>query len=242
MKKISKFFTIEKTTNIVILLSIFLFLLNYFKPNLMTSVTITSGGDTASHYYPAKYMKDYLLPNLKLMGWCPGWYAGFPIFQFYFTLPFLLIVLMSYIIPLQIAFKLVTVLGIFLLPVTTFFSMKLMKFKFPTPIIAAILTLPFLFMEANSMWGGNIPSTLAGEFSYSISLSLTVLFFGLLYRGLEENKFMLSNSVLFALISLTHIYTMLFAGFTSAFLLYKVNKRVKEESRRLLIKMLGNRF
>jgi len=225
IKKIPKALMIERSTNFIILLSIFLFLLNYFKPEVMLSKTITTGGDMASDYYPAKYMRDYLLPNLKIIGWCPGWYAGFPIFQFYFPLTFLLMVLMSYIIPLQIAFKLVTILGIFSLPLTTFFSMKLMKFKFPTPIITAILTLPFLFIEANSMWGGNIPSTLAGEFSYSISLSLTVLFFGLLYRGLEENKFLISNSILFALVSLTHIYTMMFAGLTSAFLLLERKRK-----------------
>ena len=224
-KKILKILTLERLTNLVILISIFLFLLNYFKPEVMLSKTITSGGDMASDYYPAKYMRDYLLPNWKIIGWCPGWYAGFPIFQFYFPLTFLLMVLLSYAISLQIAFKLVTVLGIFSLPLTTFLSMKLMKFKFPTPIITAILTLPFLFIEANSMWGGNIPSTLAGEFSYSVSLSLTVLFFGLLYRGLQENKFQISNSILFALVSLTHVYTMLFAGFTSVFLLLERKRK-----------------
>ncbi len=88
------------------------------------------------------------------------------------------------------------------------------------------MTLPFLFIEANSMWGGNIPSTLAGEFSYSLSLSLTILFFGLLYRGLEEKKFMISNSILFALVSLTHIYTMLFAGLTSLFFLLEKKKKL----------------
>jgi hypothetical protein len=191
----------------------------------MLSNAITSGGDTASHYYPAEYLKEYLLPKGKIVGWCPGWYAGFPLFQFYFFLPFLITAFLGYVIPLQIAFKIVTILGTFLLPVAAFFSMRMMKFKFPIPIIAAIFTLSFLFMEANSMWGGNIPSTLAGEFSHSLSLALTVLFFGTLYLGLEKNRYILYNSILFTLIILTHFYTALFAALSVVFLLVISKKR-----------------
>ncbi|MCX6819496.1 MAG: 6-pyruvoyl-tetrahydropterin synthase-related protein [Candidatus Aenigmarchaeota archaeon] len=214
----------EMLVNIFILIFIFAFLLNYFKPELLLSETITAGGDTASHYYPAEYLKEYLLPHGKVVGWCPGWYAGFPLFQFYFPLAFILMAVLSYLIPLQIAFKLVTVLGSFLLPICAFYSMRLMKFKFPMPALAAVFTLPFLFMEANSMWGGNIPSTLAGEFSYSISLAIAVLFLGSFYRDLEEKKGILVNSFLVFLIALTHVYTLLFIGLTSIFFLIKRNK------------------
>jgi uncharacterized membrane protein len=209
----------ESVVEVIVLFLIFFFLLEYFKPSLILSKTTITGGDTASQYYPAYFLKNYLLPKGKIVGWNPGWYAGFPMFQFYFPLLFFLSALLSYLIPLQISFKIITVLGTFLLPIAAFFSMKLINFKFPIPAIAAIFTLPFLFMEANSMWGGNIPSTLAGEFSHSFSLSLTVLFLGLLYKGIEKKKFLISNSIVFALITLSHVYTMLFALFTSAFFL-----------------------
>ncbi|MEM7827006.1 MAG: 6-pyruvoyl-tetrahydropterin synthase-related protein [Candidatus Aenigmatarchaeota archaeon] len=215
---------LENGINIIVLISIFLFLSSYFTPDLILSKTITTGGDTASHYYPALYLKEYLLPNGKIIGWCPGNYAGFPIFQFYFPLPFLLIVFLSYVIPLQIAFKLITILGIFLLPVTALFSMKIMGFKFPLPAFAAIFTLVFLFHQGNSMWGGNIPSTLAGEFSFSISLALTVLFFGTLYKGIEEKKYLLTNSFLLFLIILTHVYTFLLICVVSVFFLLSKTK------------------
>ncbi|MEM7814322.1 MAG: 6-pyruvoyl-tetrahydropterin synthase-related protein [Candidatus Aenigmatarchaeota archaeon] len=217
---------IENLVNFFILFSIFLFLTSYFKPEYLFLKTIVAGGDTASHYYPAYFLKHYLLPKLKVVGWCPGWYAGFPLFQFYFPFLFIVSVLMSYLIPLEISFKLVTVLGTFLLPLTTFFSLKLMGFKFPTPIIAAIFTLAFLFNEGNSMWGGNIPSTLAGEFSYSFSLSLTVLFFGLLYSSIDKQKNLIKNLIVFAIITFTHIYTTLFAIASSAFFL--INKKIKK--------------
>lgn len=171
----------------------------------------------ASHYYTAYYMKEYLLPHGKISGWTPGNYAGFPILNFYFPLPFALVALLSYVIPLEISFKIVTILGILSLPITTLFFFKLMNFKFPIPIIAAISSLAFLFIESHSMWGGNILSTLAGEFTYSIGLSLSVLFFGTLYKGVREKKHIILNSTLLALIGLNHVYTLLFAGLSSFF-------------------------
>jgi hypothetical protein len=216
---------IEKIIDGLVLLSIFLFLLSYFKPEYLLMKTITAGGDTASHYYPAYFLKEYLLPKLKIIGWCPGWFAGFPLFQFYFPLLFVLSVLISYIIPLQISFKIVTVLGTFLLPITAFLCMKIMKFKFPIPALAAIFTLAFLFNEGNSMWGGNIPSTLAGEFSYSFSLSLTILLFGSLYSNIQKKKNLIKNSLLLATITITHIYTTLFLLASSLFFLLEKNVR-----------------
>ena len=71
----------------------------------------------------------------------------------------------------------------FLMPICAYFGLRLLGSPFPGPAIGALATLCFLFMEANSMWGGNIPSTLAGEFSLSLGLSLTVLFFGTIHRA-----------------------------------------------------------
>ena len=214
---------VEKIVNGLVLFSIFLFLLSCFKPEYLLMKTIIAGGDTASHYYPAYFLKEYILPKLKIVGWCPGWFAGFPLFQFYFPLLFVLSVLISYIIPLQISFKIVTVLGTFLLPITAFLCMKIMKFKFPIPALAAIFTLAFLFNEGNSMWGGNIPSTLAGEFSYSFSLSLSILLLGLLYSSIQEKKNLIKNSLVLATITMTHIYTTLFLLASSLFFLVKKN-------------------
>ena len=211
--------------NSVVLLGIIGFLLSYFKPELLLSNTITTGGDTASHYYSAYFMREELLPHGKIVGWTQGNYAGFPLFQFYFFLPFLLMALMSYIIPLQVSFKLISVLGTFLLPFAAYFSMKKMRFEFPVPIISAVFMLPFLFMEANSMWGGNIPSTLAGEFSYSISLALSVLFLGMLYHEINnEEKHYLPLVALLLLITFTHVYTLLWVVIASVFFLFDRNR------------------
>ena len=215
----------ESVLNLLVLVAIYTFLLNYFKPSLILRDTHIAGGDTGSFNYMLAYMKDYLLPNGKIVGWSPGWFAGIPMFQFYFPVPFLIAVLLSYIIPLNIAFKLVTVSGTFLLPVACFLFAKLLKLKFPIPAIATTLALLFLFNEGNSMWGGNIPSTLAGEFSYSLSLAFTVLFLGTIFRGIKENKLLLTNVLLLTFVALTHVYTLLFAVASSLFFVFKKSRR-----------------
>ncbi|MFT4305151.1 MAG: hypothetical protein ACMXX8_03585, partial [Candidatus Woesearchaeota archaeon] len=173
---------IEIGFDILIILTIFVFLLFYFKPNLIFSSTITAGGDTSSHYLTIDYFIENLFP-FRTSGWDMGNYAGFPLLEFYFPLPFILMVILSYFFSVQISFKLITILGIFLLPLSVYIMARLMKLKYPAPILASISTLVFLFMEANSMWGANIPSTLAGEFSYSIAFALCFIFFGTLYKG-----------------------------------------------------------
>ncbi len=195
------------------------FLFSYFEPQYLLSMTITTGGDTASHYYTAKYLKEVLLPKGQIIGWLQGNYAGFPLFMFYFPLPFIIMALISLAVPLQIAFKLVTVLGIFLLPLCTYFSLKLLRYEFPIPIFGALFVLPFLFMEANSMWGGNIPSTLAGEFAFSLGFALSILFVGSLYNGITTGRHAVKNGVLIALIGFSHGYTLLYAGLVSLFFL-----------------------
>ncbi|MFH1106162.1 MAG: 6-pyruvoyl-tetrahydropterin synthase-related protein [Candidatus Aenigmatarchaeota archaeon] len=211
--------------NCIAMLLIWLFILQFFKPDLILSDTTVSGGDTGSHNYLVNYMKNYLIPHGKVIGWSPDWYAGFPIFQFYFFLPYLMAALLSFAMPLNIAFKIITVLGTFLLPAAAFLCMKAMRFKFPVPILAAAFTLPFLFMEANSMWGGNIPSTLAGEFSYSLSMAVMVVFIGFVYRGVETKKYIHINSVLFLLVGLTHIYTTIAAAVSSLFFLIEGDRK-----------------
>ncbi|OGB86912.1 hypothetical protein A3H38_00220 [candidate division WOR-1 bacterium RIFCSPLOWO2_02_FULL_46_20] len=206
--------------NFVILAAIFVFLFSYFKPSLLFSSTITTGGDTPSHYPTAVYLKEVFLPQGKIMGWDPGNYAGFPVFYHYFPLTYLLMVVLSYLIPMQVAFKIVSVLGTFFLPVCVYFMFRLLKYRFPVPIIGAVFSLGFLFLEANSMWGGNIPSTLAGESSYSLSLSLMVLFFGLLYRGIEDKNMIIPNALLVFLMGFSHGFTLVFSGVIAGFFLF----------------------
>ncbi|HWR20748.1 MAG TPA: 6-pyruvoyl-tetrahydropterin synthase-related protein, partial [Verrucomicrobiae bacterium] len=209
----------ERASTLAALALTYGLLLWYLKPSLLLKPTITGGGDTISHYVAAHYLRNYLLPHGKLIGWMPGNFAGYPLFLFYFPLAFLLIAGLSFVISFPVAFKLGTIAGTFGLPIASLVALRWIGCPFPIPALGAILTLPFLLNAGNSMWGGNLPSTLAGEFSHSLSLALLVLFMGALYRGVLERRYVGWCAVLFALVSLAHGYGLVMAaGFGLYFL------------------------
>ncbi len=219
--------------------AIFAFLFCYLEPASLFSKTIATGGDTGSHYYTARYLKDYLLPNGKISGWCQGNLAGFPMLQNYFPLPFLVMTVLSWAVPLQIAFKLTTVMGIFLLPPCTYFFFRFLRQPFPVPITGALFSISFLFMEGNSMWGGNIPSTLAGTFCYSMGFSLGVLWLGLVYRTLSRGKGFRTCVIVLAMVGLCHGYTLLGVLFSSIFFVISRNNFKKNLKKLILIDALA---
>ncbi len=201
------------------------------------SVTTTSGGDTGAHHYPAQYLIQELLPNWKLTGWAPGWYAGMPMLTFYFPFPFLIIAILSTVIPYEVAFKLGTVLGVFLLPLTAYAFGRLLRIRKPYPILAAVFATGFLFMEKAgsglySIYGGNILSTLAGEFGYMLSFALVALFLGTLFRGMEKprvNMLFVANCLLLMALTLSHVVTTIVLVFIVWGLLLPFLFKVKDE-------------
>jgi hypothetical protein len=173
--------------------------------NLLLSNTTTTGGDTGAHYVMPAYIRNHLLPSARLTGWDPGWYDGYPIYTFYFLFPDLLTAIASYVIPYGIAFKLATVMGSLLLPVGAWACGRLFKLRAPGPAALAAATLPFLFDYTWTIYGGNLFSTLAGEYSYSLAIPLALVFLGLFSRGLRTGKGRGWAAVVLALTILTHI-------------------------------------
>ncbi len=188
-----------------------LFVLLQLHPELVISRTTPAGGDMGAHVWGPAYLRDNLLPNLRLTGWTPDWYAGFPAFQFYMLPPALLVVLLDVVMPYGIALKLVTVLGVVAMPVCAYVMGRLFRLPHPGPPLLAVAMLPFLFDRTWTIYGGNIPSTLAGEYSFSISLSLALLFFGVLSRALDTGRYRATATLLLALVILCHAIPAFFA-------------------------------
>src|SRR5688572_9393998 len=152
-------------------------LLVYFRPSLLFLQTTTTGGDTGAHVYAPWFLKESLLPNGWLSGWSPDWYAGFPFLHFYFPLTILIQALLSYVIPYEIAFKIGTVLGTFFMPFAFYSLFRLLRFRWPAPLAAALGAMAFLFMDSFNIFGGNILSSFAGEYSFSLSVGLCMVFY-----------------------------------------------------------------
>ncbi|MFZ4719416.1 MAG: hypothetical protein ACOYMR_08320, partial [Ilumatobacteraceae bacterium] len=130
-----------------------------------------TGGDMGAHVMGPAFLRDHLLPNFQIQGWSNYWYNGFPLYRFYMVIPALLIVLLNVVLPYGIAFKIVACLGIVTLPFCCFAFGRLARFKYPIPELMSLAALVFLFDESFSIYGGNVKSTMAGEFSFSIALS-----------------------------------------------------------------------
>src|SRR5690606_32284836 len=61
-------------------------------PELIFRNTTPTGGDMGAHVWGPAYLRDHLLPQLRLSGWTPDWYNGFPAYSFYMVVPSLAIV------------------------------------------------------------------------------------------------------------------------------------------------------
>lgn len=209
------------------------FLLSYFRPSLLLLDTTIAGGDTPSFLAPVHHLRDVLLPAGMPLGWDLGNFAGYAPYQFYFLPPSLIIIALSLAIPFNVAFKLVTALGSFLLPLTTALAVRALGYAPEVAAIGAAGSLVFLFNEGNSMWGGNIPSTLAGEFAHSLGFAFAVLFIGLLYRGIHAQRGWRSAAAALAFAGLCHPIAFLNGATPGAYFLLE-RRRIWPNLRHLL--------
>ena len=215
----------KKLSTIIAVAGPTIFLLMALHPNLILRNNIPTGGDMGAHVWAPAYLRDHLLTNFKLSGWSMDWYSGLPIYRFYMVVPALMIVLLDVVLPYGIAIKIIAVIGILTLPYATWLFGRFAKFAYPLPELFAIAATIFLFDESFTIYGGNIASTMAGEFSFSISLSLAMLGFALLAKGLDTGKHRVSAAIIISLSALSHGIVLLFVFGGAALMLVVWNKR-----------------
>ncbi|MFN8545483.1 MAG: 6-pyruvoyl-tetrahydropterin synthase-related protein [Candidatus Binatia bacterium] len=213
------------------------YLLSYFEPQLLLLDTMVAGGDTPSFLRPVHHLRDTLLPAGLPQGWDLGNFAGYAPYQYYFLPPSLLILLLGKLVPLNAAFKLVTASGSFLLPLGTALALLAMGYRGPIAAIGASASLLFLFNEGNSMWGGNIPSTLAGEFAHSLGFAFAVLFVGLFYRGVQRGRGWRLQAAVLAFAGLCHPVAFLNAATPGVFFLF--DRRNFSRNIRWIVRVYG---
>ena len=318
----------QAVVSAAILGGVTLFVVWNLSPWLWFTDTTPTGGDLGAHVWSPAYLRDELLPNFRLTGWSPDWYAGFPAFTFYMVVPSLLIVMVDvglgvpldllsalgvavavFVVagrfwaehssrlvvagvsgagsalfgavadgrvfatdwlgwsplepvgfndtsvdlavaavlapvavgtlvwsatasakqwraaltaaavvatvlvvptPYGVAMKLVVVAGIVVLPLAAFIAGRLSGLAFPGPALMALMTLPFIFDRSFNIYGGNLMSTMAGEFAYSLGVSVALLFVGFAARGLAGGRDRVAAAVLLALTGLLHLFAAFF--------------------------------
>ncbi len=195
------------------ILGTMVFLIAELRPDLLFGPGIDVGGDNGGHIAAPYYLIHYLLPHARLTGWDPWWFDGFPLYVFYFPLPALLVAIGSVPFSYAVAFKLVTVLGTVTLPLCAYAFGRLAAFRRPVPVLMAAATLPFLFNTSYTIDGGNIASTMAGEFSFSLAMSSGLLFLGVVAYALRTGRGRALAALLFGITCLCHVVPALgFAG------------------------------
>lgn len=210
--------------------AIYLVLVKVLHVNLIFSRTTAAGGDMGSHHYIDTFLRKDLLPRGQITGWAPGWFAGIPMLTFYFPLPYFAIAVLTPLLGNQIAFKVITALGPFLLPLTCWGAFRVLRLREPAPLLAACASVVFLLMsqigpastDQFNIWGGNIASTMAGEFPFALSFALLPLALALVYRSVEEGRGWRLAGVVTALVVLSHILTTISLLLASSLLLLRL--------------------
>ncbi len=191
-------------------------LLAIFNPWLIFASNTPTGGDMGAHVLAPPLLRDNLLSDGRLVGWSNDWYAGFPLYYFYFPLPSLVILALDLVLPYGVAFKMVVVMGVVAMPAAAYYLARSMRFsKLVSAVVGAGIAV-FSLMESYSIYGGNIASTLAGEFSFAWSMSLSLVYLGTLTRAvLDDRKYTKWAAAALAVTALCHILTTLVAIFAS---------------------------
>ncbi len=192
-------------------ISILMFFFTYFPIDLILNPSPATGGDMGSHFWYLKILREQVWDQgiLGMRAWNPANLGGEPVFLHYFPLPYFFAGLLSYIIPIGMAFNITTILGPLLLPLCIFLHCELIKLDRITSSLCSIASLLILFDESFVMLGGNILSTLAGQFCFIISANFLLIASGFFIRFffIEQHKKNLILGIIFsAFVSMSHAY------------------------------------
>lgn len=160
-----------------------LLLLGLVGPELAFRPSIPSDTDLPGHVLPVELLRTELIPRGHIRGWSHDWFAGFPAYFFYFPLPGLVAALLGWVMEPALALRVVTLVGPLALPWALYAFGKWSGMSRGTVTGLVVGGSAFLLTTSFHVLGGNLLSTLAGEFCYSWGLVLSVVYLGLIARG-----------------------------------------------------------
>jgi hypothetical protein len=212
-----------------------------FVPNVLNILPAT-GGDTGSHLWPVVALREYGIPNLNLRVWNPANFAGEPLLVHYFPLPFVMMAVLSYFMPIGLAFNLISFAPVALLPLAIWWSTRQLSLSFGMSRIVArvagttagIFSCGVLYNEGNTMWGGNFFSVLAGQFAHEWAFFFFFVLIGLLAKASSSLTSLVVSAMVFAAVVLSHAYVALFLPLVMIGALSFRTGELKHRSLRLL--------
>ena len=198
----------------------FAILLIFLRIDLILLNTLPTGGDMGAHIVPTKFFVEELFYNFKISGWSNDWFAGYPAYYFYFPLPPSIVAILNFILPFNISFKIMVLIALVLLVVSI---EKLINFKIGTlSYIGFAGGLLYLLTESFTILGGNLASSLAGQYSFTYSLAFANLSIYYIRNTLIKRS-VVKGSVLLGLCLLSHIIPFLI--FAPIFTIYFLSSK-----------------
>ena len=199
------------------------------EPNLLLRNTTPNGGDLGAHVWFPAYLRDHLLAHWRVTGWSNDWFGGFPAGQFYFPIPALVTVFLDAFFPYNVALKITTAIGPVLMPAGAYAFARGLRLRRPGPEFFAIATVFFLFFKGiattaaagtsesaiqfnQRIMGGTLVSVLAGEYSFSMALTLALFALGALAYSVRTGRRRWLAAVLVAATVLSHVVVGMFLG------------------------------
>jgi len=181
-----------------------------------------TGGDMGAHVVPIKYFIENFASSFKINGWSNDWFAGYPLYFFYFPFPAILTYLFNLIIPYGVAFKIMVAGSIILVVYSIEKLFRKEDYLFSHIGIGAGLM--FALTESFTIYGGNLASTLAGQFSFTYSLAFANLAIYYVTKSNHKYKVPLS-SIFLSLCLLSHLIP--FILYLPAYSIYWLIKKEK---------------
>jgi hypothetical protein len=150
IRKVVTWLTLAATT---------VFTLVQVHPELIVRNNTPTGGDMGAHVWAPAFLRDHLLPNMRLQGWSMDWYAGLPVYRFYMLPPALLMTFLNGLlqVPYGVAFKIVAVLGVVSLPISCWFFGRMARLPWPIPELMAVGGVLFCSTRTSPSTAGTSP-------------------------------------------------------------------------------------
>ena len=179
-----------------------LFVIWQMEPAHLFASNTPTGADLGGQVWGPAQLKDAILPALS--GWSPQWLGGLALYVLYMPVPALVVVLFNIVLPYGVALKLAVAAGALVLPVAAYGLGRLSRLPAPIPACLSVAVIPFLFDDSYFRLGGNIVSSLIGEYDYALGIPVLLVALGLMDVVMRTGRWRALTVATAALASLMH--------------------------------------
>jgi len=171
---------------------------------LLFAPTTPASYDLTGHLVPVNELITRMLGQGRVHGWSEQWFSGLLLFYFYFPLPALIVAALTPLLGVLASFKLTAALGVLAFPTATYVLYRALPVTRAQAAAGSLVAATFLLMQSFLFLGGNIASTLAGEYAYSLSFTLALLYVAAVLRAKEGLQAAVFPGLVLACVALSH--------------------------------------